>query len=200
MPSVGLCSSCRRSPSALDGIRSAAIFDGPLRSAIHHFKYHNRQILAGPLALLLRDCWERPPVPVDVLVPVPLHKRRLQERGYNQAALLARELGRLVTLPVVERVLRRERYTRVQVGLSARERRENVAGAFHCLDGAMRGCRVLLIDDVCTTGATLEACAVALRQEGKAKAVWALTVARARGLDLDDGRSNPNLKPQTQRA
>jgi len=183
MSSVGLCSFCRRFPSALDGIRSAAVFEEPLRSAIHQFKYRNGRVLAEPLALLLRDCWEHYPLPVDVLVPVPLHKRRLQERGYNQAALLAREMGRLVSLPVVEGVLRRERETRVQVGLSARERRENVAGAFRCSDGAMRGDRVLLIDDVCTTGATLEACAVALRQQGKARMIWALTVARARGLD-----------------
>lgn len=181
--SVGLCPFCRRTPSALDGIRSAAIFKEPLRSAIHHFKYYGGQALAEPLASLLRDCWLRQSLPVDVLVPVPLHERRLQERGYNQAALLARELGRSLGLPVVEQVLHRVRETLPQVGLNARQRRENVAGAFHCLNGAMRGRSVLLIDDVCTTGATLEACAVALRQEGKAAAVWALTVARARGLD-----------------
>lgn len=188
---AGLCSFCRHASSALDGIRAAALFAEPLRSAIHHFKYENRQALARPLASLLHECWQRQPFPADVLVPVPLHERRLRERGYNQAALLARELGRELSLPVVEEAVRRERETRPQVGLTAAERRQNVADAFHCSNGALRGCRVLLIDDVCTTGATLEACAIALRQEGEAASVWALVVARPWG--LDDGQ--PNLKP-----
>lgn len=190
---AGLCSFCRHTPSVLDGIRAAAIFAEPLRSAIHHFKYENRQALAEPLTSLLQDCWQRQPFPADVLVPVPLHERRLRERGYNQAALLARELGRLLSLPVVEEAVRRERETRPQVGLTAPERRENVADAFHCSNGAMRGRRVLLIDDVCTTGATLEACTAALRQEGEAAAVWALAVARPWG--LDDGSSAAHHRP-----
>ena len=182
-PSGSICSLCRRMPSALDGIRSAAMFEEPLRSAVHHFKYNNARELAAPLASLLRDCWHRLPLPGDVLLPVPLHERRRRERGYNQAALLARELGQLLDMPVIEEAVQRERQTLPQVGLSARERRENVAGAFHCPEGAMRGRRVVLIDDVCTTGATLGACATALRQDGQAAAVWALTVARARRLD-----------------
>jgi ComF family protein len=117
-------------------------------------------------------------MPVDVIVPVPLHPARLRRRGYNQAALLARELGRRVGLPVEERALQRVRATRSQMRLSAADRRRNVQGAFRCADGRVRGRRVLLLDDVCTTGATLEACADALRAGG-AESVWALTLARA---------------------
>ena len=118
-------------------------------------------------------------MPADVVVPVPLHATRLRERGYNQAALLARELAQRAELPVNERTLVRKRATAPQVELGARERRENMHDAFGCSDGALAEKRVLLIDDVCTTGATLEACAIALRESG-AHSVQALTLARAR--------------------
>jgi len=118
-------------------------------------------------------------MPADVLVPVPLHTARLRERGYNQAALLAREMSRRVGLAVDEQTLVRQRATAPQVELDAAQRRENVRDAFHCSGNGLAGKRVLLIDDVCTTGATLEACAIALYDEGEARGVQALTLARA---------------------
>jgi ComF family protein len=150
-----------------------------LREAIHSFKYKNVRALAEPLGNLLVDFWAKLPDPVDVLVPVPLHRRRVRERGYNQAQLLAQHLGAAVSVCVVCDVLRRVRYTTSQVGLGMPERRENVAGAFSCTGNRLQGKRVLLVDDVCTTGATLEACSMALKAGG-ARSVWALTVARAR--------------------
>jgi ComF family protein len=117
-------------------------------------------------------------MPVDVVVPVPLHTARLRERGYNQAALLARELAQQAGLPIDEGTLVRKRATAPQVELNAKQRKENVHGAFYCSGNALTGKRVLLIDDVCTTGATLEACAVALYENG-ARSVQALTLARA---------------------
>jgi ComF family protein len=156
-----------------------SFFEGTLREAIHCFKYKNMRALAEPLGGLLVDFWPQLPDPVDVLVPVPLHRRRLRERGYNQAQLLTRHLGVAVSVPVVCDALCRVRYTTSQVGLGLRERRENVAGAFSCAGGRLQGKRVLLIDDVCTTGATLEACCMALKAGG-ARSVWALTVARAK--------------------
>ncbi len=123
-----------------------------------------------------------PPASVvpDAIVPVPLHASRERERGYNQAALLAHELGSRVSLPVVEGVLVRTRETIPQVGLDATERRANVLHAFNCSSTGLAGRRILLVDDVCTSGATLEAASDALR-EGGASSVWAYTLARAKG-------------------
>jgi ComF family protein len=174
-----LCPLCQRDPLQIDGVRSVAYFDGTLREAIHHFKYYNRQALAIPLGKLMSNYWEKSPLPAEIIVPVPLHSNRLRERGYNQAALLARELGKSTGLPVVENGLVRVRATRPQVELNAQERKENVSDAFHCSNTELKGKRILLIDDVCTTGATLEACSIALQQVS-ARSVWALTLARAR--------------------
>jgi ComF family protein len=179
MTSGRLCPLCQRHPLQIDGIRSVAYFDGTLREAIHGFKYHNLQDLAIPLGRLMGDYWEKNSLPAEVIVPVPLHPGRLRERGYNQAALLARELGKSIGLPVWENDLVRVRATRPQVKLNAQERRENVNDAFRCSNAGLKDKRVLLIDDVCTTGATLEACGIALRQVG-ARSVWAFTLARAR--------------------
>ena len=117
---------------------------------------------------------------LTVLAPVPLHPNRQRQRGYNQSALLARALAGAMPhagLAVNETALRRIRATASQTKLDSHQRKLNVAGAFACKDGALAGQRVLLIDDVCTTGATLEACATACRQAGAAS-VWALTVTR----------------------
>jgi competence protein ComFC len=116
---------------------------------------------------------------LDVIVPVPLHPTRQRERGFNQAALLACELGIHLGRPVVDGVLVRSRATHPQVGLGPDERRANVDGAFECANDDLAGKRVLLVDDVYTTGSTMEAAGAALR-EGGAESVWAYTLARAR--------------------
>jgi ComF family protein len=172
------CRQCAASPPSIDGIRSVAFFEGALRSAIHQFKYSYVRDLAEPLSEMLVSYWQEAPLPGDVIVPVPLHARRARERGYNQAMLLAQRLGSALQIPVRSECLRRNRYTVAQTRLNAQERSRNVEGAFTCVGPDVRGRRVLLIDDVCTTGATLEACSRALG-EGGAKSVWALTVARA---------------------
>ncbi len=176
--SPGLCKGCSERPLHIDGIRSVAVFDGALRRAIHGLKYNYAHSLAAPLGGMLVAFWHTSPLPAEVIVPVPLHPRRRRERGYNQAALLALRLGEGVGLPVLTDALRRVRNTRSQTRLNARQRRQNVAGAFACAGEGVRGQRVLLVDDVCTTGATLEACSIALK-EGGARSVWALTLARA---------------------
>jgi ComF family protein len=114
-----------------------------------------------------------------MIVPVPLHPSRLRERGYNQAALLARELSAYVAGDVVEDCLIRTKATIPQVGLRAQERRANVRDAFRCVSDSLSGKRVLLVDDVFTTGATLESAGAALRGAG-VFSVWAYTLARAR--------------------
>lgn len=162
----------------LDGLRSLFRFEGVARRAVHSLKYENLKALARPLAELMAVYLRQNPVPAELIVPVPLHRRRLRERGYNQSALVAQELGRLCDISVTERVLMRSRYTPPQMeAASAELRRRNVSGAFACRGDGVRQRDVLLIDDVCTTGATLESCAAALKAGG-AISVWALTIAR----------------------
>jgi len=178
----GLCPACRGAPTSLEGIVAAAYFSGPLREAIHSLKYGNNRALAAPLSAYLLEAWQRAwpasgPTP-DLIIPVPLHGRRLAERGYNQSALLARGVARARAVPLAERAVVRLRDTPSQTGLDRAARQRNVSGAFTCL-ADVAGREVVLVDDVCTTGATLEACAAVLKAGGAAR-VWALTVARTR--------------------
>ena len=177
-PEGTLCSSCVDWRAEIDGIRSPFRFDGVVRQSIHQLKYGNLRTLATPLAELLSDYLSTYPVPGEVLVPVPLHRKRLRERGYNQSILLAKELGRLSHLPLVDDCLIRERHTLPQVRTpNVEERRSNVTGVFVCRDDRLRGKQVVLVDDVSTSGATLDACAVALKAAG-AVTVWGLVLAR----------------------
>ena len=172
------CSACQKWQLELNGIRSPFLFEGTMRKAIHQLKYNNFKALAFPLARLLAEYLETKPLPAEVIVPVPLHSRRLRERGYNQSGLIARELGRLIDLPVVEDSLLRLRDNPAQVKApDAEARRKNVLGVFVCCNRELWRKNVLLIDDVCTTGATLDSCAIALNKIGVGS-VWGLTLAR----------------------
>jgi ComF family protein len=151
--------------------------ENPIRPAIHVLKYQNHQAVAAVLAGLLADAYRRYALAVDLIMPVPLHPARLKERGYNQSELLASQLGQLLQLPVNSTKLQRIKKTEAQVGLGAGERQKNVAGAF-AVKTTLQDQSILLIDDVCTTGSTLDACAVALKAAGAAS-VWGLTLARA---------------------
>ena len=149
-----------------------------MRQAIHQLKYRNLRALATTLAQLLNDYLITNPVHGKVLVPVPLHRKRLRERGYNQSSLLARELSKLTDLAVVDDCLVRQRYASPQARASnVDERQRNVADAFVCCDSRLKGKQVLLIDDVSTSGVTLDACAAALKAAGTAS-VWGLVLAR----------------------
>ena len=173
-----LCPSCVAWQAKIDGIRSPFRFDGVMRQAIHQLKYRNLRALVIPLAKLLHDYLIAYPLSAEVLVPVPLHPKRLRERGYNQSGLLAQELGKLTNLPVVEGCLIRRHHTPPQARTTTVEERwSNTADAFVCRDRELRDRSVLLIDDVSTSGATLDACAAALKDAG-ANSVWGLVVAR----------------------
>lgn len=168
---------CRRRLRALDAVRSAAIYEGPLERAIHRLKYQGRQPLARALAHLLTERFE-PFLRADaILQPVPLHPHRRRRRGFNQAQLLANELRRAWHVGRVRGHLVRRRDTRAQVGLDRAQRRRNVEDAFEWRGPDLAGRPVLLIDDVITTCATVEACAVALLAAGAGE-VRALSVAR----------------------
>lgn len=173
------CPRCRGERPAFAGARSPYLYQGPAREVVHALKYSYLSALARPMAALMVDyLGEEEPIEADLLVPVPLHGRRRRLRGYNQSALLARELGRICGLPVDERALLRRRDTSPQArSADAEARRHNVADAFRAEPARVEGRRILVIDDVMTTGATLDACAHALREAGAAS-VWALTFAR----------------------
>lgn len=173
----GRCALCRAGLRGFDAAYCFGSYEGTLRELIHLYKYAGIETLARPLADLLVSALpleER----FDVVIPVPLHWRKKWQRGFNQAELLARAIGRRRGAPVL-RALARARFTQTQAGLSNTDRRKNVAQAFRCRRAVetLRGKRVLLIDDVMTTGATAAACARALKQAGADKVVLA-TVAR----------------------
>lgn len=178
--SDSICFQCKNNPLlSLDLVRSAAYFeDSPLRPAIHALKYKGRKVVAQELAEILAEACERFDLDADVMMPVPLHQARLRKRGFNQSELLAKSLSKLKKIPLDTRALIRTRATKSQMELSASERHENVKDAFACCR-PVTGQTVLLIDDVCTTGSTLDYCATALKANG-AKTVIGLTLARAR--------------------
>ncbi|MBV9121212.1 MAG: ComF family protein [Chloroflexi bacterium] len=152
-------------------------YDGAVRLAIHRLKYNGQRALAEPLGDYLSSVAEDAGLTADMIVPLPLHPRRLRQRGYNQSELLARRAGQRLGLPVARAAIR-NRDTADQIGLSRRQRQDNVRGAFACCDpDAVRGKRLLLIDDVCTTGSSLFACAAPLLRAGAGE-VWGLAVAR----------------------
>jgi ComF family protein len=178
--SLPLCPRCRRRGSGFLIARSAGRYDGSLRLIVHAFKYDGRRALAAPLAALMRTAGADLLAGADAVIPVPLHPWRAVRRGFNQADDLARHLG-----PPVWRVLRRRRAGPAQAGLPAAQRHGNVRAAFalNPLALAVRPARlrnrsVVLVDDVMTTGATLEACGRLLAGAG-VRSVAALTVARA---------------------
>jgi ComF family protein len=155
---------------------SAALFAPPLREGIHRFKYESQPQLADAFGALMCNAWLASDLQVDAFVPVPLHPSRRRERGYNQSELLARVMSRHRKVPM-RNYLKRLRHTEQQAHLGAHERRANVKDAF-LADAAVRDCRIALVDDVLTTGATLAECALALKQAG-ATHVTAITLARA---------------------
>ena len=168
---------CRSRLRALSRARAAAAYEGPLEKAIHRFKYEGWRCLAPTLAGLLGDRLAVEPWPAALVLAVPLHERRLRQRGYNQSELLARELRGRLRLSAPPGGLLRLRDTPPQVGLDRLRRQANVADAFAWRGPPLSGAPVLLVDDVTTTGATLEACARALRSVGSGP-VLGLTVAR----------------------
>ena len=160
--------------------RSAAILDGPVQDLIHRFKYGSRVQLSQPLGVLTAATLEpfRIHAAPDLILPVPLHRKRLRQRGYNQSQLLGEVLVKKWKAPLEIGNLRRVRWTEPQTTLDAKDRVINVSGAFEVgKPKRLEGKRVLLVDDVLTTGSTMRACAEALREAGAA-AVFSVTVAR----------------------
>jgi ComF family protein len=169
---------CGRRLRHLARIRSCAAYEGSLERALHRFKYRGRRALAGPLALLLAERLAVDGLAGEAIAWVPLGAARRRARGYNQAELLARALAGLTGVPSLPGSLLRLRETPPQVGLDRPRRLLNVGGAFGYRGDPLAGRSVLLVDDVATTGATLDACAAALRAAGSGP-VFGFTIARA---------------------
>jgi ComF family protein len=176
-----LCPICRDNTYAFARARSFALYEGALVKAIIFLKYEQIQPLGEWFAARLHDVVQREKevLAADVVVPVPLHRQREKERGYNQAALISKPLAKKLRLPHKALLLMRTRPRPDKHILSLEERWESVHGAFATRPGSqVDNQRVLLVDDVLTTGATLDACSRTLREAG-AKSVIGLTVARA---------------------
>jgi len=182
---TALSTAALRDPPIFGRARAAARFNGVMRTLIHSFKYGDRHEASDMFAQMMRAAGAGLLEDADVLMPVPLHPRKLSQRRYNQAAILAGRLSRLARLPADMTSLRRVRRTPSQVGLSEAERQSNVANAFAIApkaEGRIAGKHILLVDDVITTGSTLSACARVLKEAGAAE-VNCLAVAMAVGED-----------------
>jgi len=178
LDSEGVCRLCRSGLAGFQHAWSFGEYDGPLRRLIHLFKYRKCYPLAEPLGAMLSLALPRD-IAFDVIVPMPMHWFRLWRRGFNQAAMLASVLGRRTGIPVAGNAMTRQKATAPQAGLTGAQRRLNVRAAFavkrrHLIEGR----RILLVDDVFTTGATAGTCAAVLQRAG-ASEVSVLTLARA---------------------
>jgi ComF family protein len=175
-----ICPNCRGEEFSFVCAVTVARSHRAVRDAIHRLKYNREMWLARVLAEIQREGFADPRlagIKFDALVPVPLHARRLRERQFNQAAILAEHLSKSSKIPIRE-VLRRTRYTGTQTRLTRKARRQNLRDAFSLRqDADVTNLDLLLVDDVLTTGSTLDACAAILLENG-ARSVRALTVAR----------------------
>jgi len=177
LQNAGICPVCRAQPPRFSALRSWAVFDKPVQEALHRLKYRRDIGLGDALAREMVEFVRGLNWQIDTVVPIPLGRKRLKERGYNQVGLIARPLAMALNLEYAPGALVRKRETRSQVGLSRDARRENIRDAF-IAGPQVKGKTILMMDDVATTGSTLSAGAEAFLLSG-AKSIYALTVARA---------------------
>ncbi|OIP62728.1 MAG: amidophosphoribosyltransferase [Nitrospirae bacterium CG_4_9_14_3_um_filter_53_35] len=173
------CGVCRLRQTHLDGAKACFYFAGPVREAIHLFKYRGYWRLGRGLVRGAVDCMKEVPFEADLILPVPLDTLRLRRRGFNQAVVLGRELSKAKGIPMALDLLVRTKRVRPQVGLRGKERLKNIRGCFHVTNPErIEGRKVLLVDDVMTTGATANECARRLKKSG-VKSVFLFAVAGA---------------------
>lgn len=172
-----ICEKCFRSKPSYTQLRSIYRYQTSIRRSLHQLKYKNDlgfgEILGQKCAEFLKSLeWS-----IDIITPVPLGKRRRKERGYNQAALIAYPIALLLKTPYKSKLLERVKETHSQIDFSAEQRKENMQNAFIAISTGLRGKNILIVDDVITTGSTMDSCAKALKKAG-AKNVYGLSVAR----------------------
>ncbi|MBW2146727.1 MAG: ComF family protein [Deltaproteobacteria bacterium] len=174
------CARCRSGVWNFGKAIAVGTYDGPMAELIRQFKFRGRTEVSAFGGQLMASSLQKETAPgsYDLLVPVPLHIRRLRQRGFNQSLLLAREMERIIGIAVAPLALRRHRWTNPQPGLDEKSRRENVLGAFETPEPSrIRDRRVLIIDDVLTTGHTVNECAATLLANG-VRTVDVVTLAR----------------------
>lgn len=177
-PPAFVCEECRHRRRGFDRCRSAGIYDGALREAIHRVKFGGETALGRSLGRWLAGSLPGEAAETDLVVPVPLHPRRVRERGFNQSEILSATVAASASLPHRPRLLLKKTPTHSQTGLSRKERRKNLRGTFSLAAGiSIAGKRILLVDDIYTTGCTVEECARVLRRGG-ARGVRVVTLAR----------------------
>lgn len=175
-----LCGDCRKNPPPFNGVKAVGYYRGVLKEIIHLFKYQGKTGLSKYLIELMNQTYKEKWVDnsFDAIIPVPLHRKRLREREFDQALILAKGISKHQGIPLIYGNLTRERWTESQTNLSKGDRWHNVKKAFGLRNpDQIRGLRILLIDDVYTTGATISECAVVLKK-AKAKQIYAFTLAR----------------------
>lgn len=177
-----LCGECREKKRHFTKAIAVGIYEGTLSEAIHILKYQKRQAMAKYLNVMITDVLLQRLFDSDIIIPVPLHKKRLNERGFNQSLLIAHHLSNRLSIPLCMDGLQRTRCTRPQIELSRDERLKNVRGAFAVLAGLkpthrIKGMKIILVDDVYTTGATVNECAKVLKKAGASEVV-VFTIAR----------------------
>lgn len=172
-----VCHRCLKVQPTFKIVRSWGIFEGPLRKGIHRLKYKNDIGLGSIFAELLFNMLDDLSWDIDIIMAVPLGKKRIKERGYNQAVLIAKPLSKLTGIPYSENLITRIKETKSQVGMSVPERKENMKDAFYAKPNINFGKSILIIDDVFTSGSTMESCSKALKSVG-ANEIFGLTIAR----------------------
>ena len=176
---AALCGACQHKPPAFDAIHALFHYQPPVDRLVTGFKFHEQLANARLLGTLLRERMQKNGVQIpDLLVPVPLHRQRLRERGFNQALELARPLAKSWRIPLLTDAVHRVRATPAQMLLPAKRRAGNIRGAFVCNDTRVAGQRVGIVDDVVTTGSTVNELARMLRRQGAAQ-VEVFAIARA---------------------
>lgn len=187
-----VCPNCRDWDEALERVIAVVPYEGRYKELVQNLKYQERLDLAEPLASLMAEKSRKAKLhkTLELIVPVPLHPAREKERGYNQSLCLAQSIARKLGLPLADAVLIRQSYLKTQTGLSRLERAANISKAFRVIDRAkIRQKNILLVDDIITTGATLSACAAALK-EGGARLVCGVTWAAGSGKKLSEAAGN----------
>ncbi|MBI5180418.1 MAG: ComF family protein [Nitrospirae bacterium] len=180
-----LCGECREKRRYFTKAIAVGVYEGTLSEAIHILKYQKRQAMAKYLNAMVTDVLLQRLFDSDIIIPVPLHKKRLSERGFNQSLLIAHHISKRFSIPLCIDGLQRIRWTRPQIELTKEERLKNVRGAFVVGAGfkpvpTIKGKKIILVDDVYTTGATVNECAKVLKKGG-AKDVVVFTIARVGG-------------------
>lgn len=177
LPSTGICTDCRNSPPPFTGLRSWAVYTGPLREALISLKYHNNLGLGLIFSKLLAEIVINENWNIDYIVPIPISKGHSRKRGYNQSMVIARPLSYLLDIPIENKAVIRCKETSSQVNLSRDERFTNLKYAFRTVSDTLLNKRVLIVDDITTTGATLISCSETLKDSGCSE-VYCLTVAK----------------------